>query len=228
MSALLAGARLVRLRLWGLASFAGVCAALVCVALGALYERRTGSLVATDRALTGVALGLVLPLLAHGAVSRALGGAAFQAALTDLARHGANRRTSAAGVMSALAFALGLAGALIAALAVFVTRAPADPQLVRDLATSSWIGALAGAAYATWFCLGATFGKRGGGRGAFLVLDWIVGAGAGAGALFWPRGHVRNLLGAEPVLGMPEWSATLALSSLAVIYSLLTLWRLRR
>jgi len=47
-------------------------------------------------------------------------------------------------------------------------------------------------------------------------------------ALPWPRGHLRNLLGAEPILAMPQWSATLALITLGLSYSTLALWRAPR
>jgi hypothetical protein len=43
------------------------------------------------------------------------------------------------------------------------------------------------------------------------VLDWILGTGASLLALPWPRAHIKNLLGGEPLLGLPQWSATLAL-----------------
>ncbi|MBK8996362.1 MAG: hypothetical protein IPM35_11530 [Myxococcales bacterium] len=228
MTAFLAGARLVRLRLLSVASVLGLGVALLSVFVVALLERRAGSIVAADRALTGVALGFVLPLLAHGTVARALAGARLDAALGDIGRWGGDRRTGALGVALSLSLVLGLAGALIAALAVGVVRAPADPLLWRDTLTSAWIGALAGASYAGWFCLGSTLGKRGGGRGVVLIVDWIAGASAGAAALFWPRGHVRNLLGAEPVLAMPQWTATLALVVLGSAYVALSAWRVRR
>lgn len=228
MSAFMAGVRLVRSRLASVSSGAGLGFALLAVFVVSLFERRTGSILATDRALTGAALGFVLPLLAHGTVARALGGGALQGALGELGRYGGDRRSGALGVAVTLAGVLGLAGAAIAALAVVVVRAPADPLLMRDALTSSWVGALAGVAYAAWFCLGSTLGKRGGGRGVLLVVDWIAGASAGVAALFWPRGHVRNLLGAEPVLSMPQWSATLALALLACVYVGMGLWRVRR
>ncbi len=228
MTAFLAGMRLVRMRLVGASSVAGLTFALLSVLLVALLERRTGSILATDRALTGVALGFVLPLLAHGTVARALGGARLDVALADVGRHGGDRRVGALGVAVSLALVLALAGALIAVLAVGVVRAPADPRLLGDAVTSGWIGAIAGACYAGWFCLGSTLGKRGGGRSVALIVDWVAGASAGTAALFWPRGHVRNLLGAEPVLTMPQWSATLALGLLGVVYVALSLWRVRR
>lgn len=228
MSAFSAGMRVVRSRLWASSSALGLAFALLLVMVVAWVERRTGSASAADRALTGVALGLALPLLAHGTVARAFAGTRLDQALADVGRYGGNRRAAAAGASLAVVSVLALAGALIAALAVATVRAPADAWLVRDLLTSSWIGALAGGSYALWFCLASTLGKRGGGRVVALVVDWILGAGTGAAALFWPRGHVRNLLGAEPVMTLPQWSATFALCVLSLLYALACLWRVRR
>lgn len=228
MTAFWAGARLVRRRLVAASSALGLVVALLVVLVVALLERRTGSRLATDRVLTGVALGVVLPLLAHGVVARALSGRRLDDALAELGRHGGDRRVGALGVVVGLGLVLAVAGALIAAAGVVVVRAPADPLLARDVVTSTWIGALAGVSYAGFFALGSTLGKRGGGRGVALIVDWIAGAGAGAGAVLWPRGHVRNLLGAEPVLSLPQWSATLSLVVLACAYAALGLWRVRR
>jgi hypothetical protein len=114
---------------------------------------------------------------------------------------------------------------LLALSAVIATRFPADPRLGADLLACSWIALVAGAAYAAWFALGSTLGRSGGGRGWALVLDWLFGAGASLAALPWPRGHTRNLLGAEPVLGMPQWSATVALFLLGLLYAVVSVVR---
>jgi hypothetical protein len=228
MSAFVAGVRLVRFRLASRSSVLGLALAVAAVSVAAWLERRSGSNVAADRALTGVALGLVLPLLSHGTVARALAGRHFETSLSELARFGGNRRVIALGVGMALALVLAISGALVAAAAVVVVRAPADPALAKDLVTSTWIGALAGASYAAWFGLGSTIGRAGGGRTALLIIDFIAGASAGLSAMFWPRGHIRNLLGGEPVWAMPQWSATLALLLLTAAYFALSLWRVRR
>lgn len=228
MSAFIAGVRLVRSRLASPSSIFGLAIALAAVSAVAWLERRSGSNVAADRSLTGIALGLVLPLLSHGTVARALAGTHLETSLSELARFGGNRRVIALGVGMALTLVLAVAGALVALVAVVVVRAPADPVLVRDAVTSTWIGALAGASYAGWFGLGSTFGRAGGGRTALLILDFIAGASVGLSALLWPRGHIRNLLGGEPVWLMPQWGASLALLLLTVAYFALSLWRVRR
>ena len=225
MTSVRLGASVVLTRLSRPSSAIGLTVALLAVLAGALFERRTGSALATDRALAGVALGLVLPLFAHGTVSRALAGTRLDSALSEIARHGGSRKSATLGVLLVVVPALALTGATLAAVAVVVTRAPLDPLLVRDAMTSSWIGALGGACYAAWFMLGSTLGRRGGGRGWALALDWVLGAGATAIALPLPRGHLRNLLGAEPILAMPQWSATLALCLLGGLYVGIALWR---
>jgi hypothetical protein len=100
-----------------------------------------------------------------------------------------------------------------------------DPPLSRDLLTSGWIGALGGATYAAYFSFAATFGARGGGRSAALIIDWILGAGSGASALFFPRAHLRNLVGGEAALEMSQRSATIALLLLATFFSLFAVTR---
>jgi hypothetical protein len=211
VKALYSGARLGVFRLAsGRSAFALGLAAFLVV-LGALLERRVASLGAADRALSGIVFGIVIPLLAWGAIARATAARRLEDSVRELARHGADRRWSSAGLLLAPTAAVALLTALLAAFAVLLTRWPADPRLAPDLMTSSWVGLLAGAAYAGWFALGSTLGRSGGGRGVLLVLDWILGTGASLLALPWPRAHIKNLLGGEPLLGLPQWSATLAL-----------------
>ena len=54
--------------------------------------------------------------------------------------------------------------------------------------------------YALYFGAASLLGKRGGGRKWALIIDFVLGAGSSALAAPWPRGHVRNLLGGEPVV----------------------------
>ena len=115
--------------------------------------------------------------------------------------------------------------ALLAGVAVLVTRGPGDPWFARDLLTSAWLGGFAGISYACWFALASMFGPAGGGRTFALLIDWILGSGATALSVPWPRGHLRNLLGAEPVLAMPQWSALAVLAVLTLLYAGLTVWR---
>jgi len=225
VTALGAGFRLGFSRLARPSSLVGIGVAFVTVAVVSLLLRRAAPHSAPDRALTGIALGFVLPLLAYGSVARAAGGVRLDGGVEDLARYGANRRPLVLGLSLAAMLVLAFGGALLAALTVVVTRAPADPRLASDLAVSSWIGALGGVAYAACFSFGSTFFSRGGGRFWALVLDWTLGAGTTAVALPWPRAHVMNLLGASPVLALPQWSATLGLFVLSFGFLALAVWR---
>lgn len=225
MSALACGAALGARRLANGRSVLVVGLALALVLLGALLERRASPLLATDRTLVGIVFGVVLPLLCWGVVTRITARRRLEDSVHELARHGADRRLATAGLLLVAAAAAALGALLLAELAVLATRWPADPRLAGDLVTSGWIALLAGGAYAAWFALASTLGRSGGGRGWALVVDWVFGAGASLVALPWPRGHVRNLLGAEPVFGMPQWSATAALFAMALLYGLFALAR---
>ena len=86
----------------------------------------------------------------------------------------------------------------------------------------------AGAAYASFFTLGACIGAKGGGRGVFLFVNWVLGAGKGAAALLVPYGHVRSLLGGEPVLTLSQRGSTLGLAAVAGVALALASWRGRK
>ncbi len=225
MTASTAGARLAWQRLARRSSIVAAITSLLAVAIVALLERRVAIDLAADRSLAGIALGVVLPLSCYGLVARAAGNARLEDAVLMLARHGASRRATVLGMIGAMLPVGALAGLVLASIAVLATRLPADPALGRDLLTSAWIGALAGACYTAWFFAASTFGKTGGGRLWALILDWVLGAGATAIALPWPRGHVRNLLGATPVMQLPQWASSVALLVLALAS---VTWALRR
>jgi hypothetical protein len=98
---------------------------------------------------------------------------------------------------------------------------------VRDALASAYAGSLAGAAYAAWFSLGASFGRRGGGRAAALVVDWLLDGMGGVASLGCPRAHVRNLFGGPPPLGLSERASAVALVLLTIICVLLAILRVR-
>jgi hypothetical protein len=121
-----------------------------------------------------------------------------------------------------------LLGAALAALVCAVAHGQADPPLVRDLVACAEIGALGGAAYASFFVLGASFGLRGLGRSILLVADWLFGGGRGIASVFFPRAHIRSLLGGSSTLGMPgSWSIAI-LVLLALAYAALAVRRAAR
>jgi hypothetical protein len=207
MKSALAGVSLSVARLRRPAATIAPMVALVFVLVAALLHRRVAPARAADHALVAAVFGLALPLLAYVTLTQLTSGARLEAALVPVARHGGNRRLSVAGVVLTASVWLAALGGVLAAVAVLCARGPSDPKLMSDLLSSTWLGALGGACYAAWFSLGSMLGKAGGGRLALLLLDWLLGAGSTALAAPWPRGHLRNLLGSEPVLHMPQWSA---------------------
>jgi hypothetical protein len=176
-----------------------------CVlALGfALAARSRGAANGADHVLVGAYGALILPLLAYSLVGAVVGGRSLGAATVPLVRFGAAPGTVAA-VTVAFAVTTGVVvGAAMAAVVAVVAHGVGDPPLATDALESAYAGAL-----------GASFGKRGGGRTALLVLDWILGLGRGAVAVLVPRAHVRSLLGGT---GPLEWSGRASAVALVVI-----------
>jgi hypothetical protein len=89
------------------------------------------------------------------------------------------------------------------------------------------VGALGGAAYASWFSLGAGFGRRGGGRLVALLVDWLLGASGGVMALFAPRAHLRSLMGGAPPMDLSQRASAVALAILALACALGAVGRAR-
>jgi hypothetical protein len=220
------GVRLAAARLWAPVGALVLGLAVLFVVLAGAVERHASRAAAADHTLTGAVFGFVLPLIAFATLERATLRQRLDTATNPLARHGISRRRLALGLLAASAFCLAVAGCLLAAIGVLAARG-GEPGWARDLLTSAWIGALAGAAYAAWFLLASTFGRRGGGRPAALALDWVLGSTSSFVAAPWPRGHVRNLLGAAPVLDMSQRAALLTLLALGTIYAALAVRRVR-
>ena len=202
--------------------------AMGCVLADGGWERARAASVAADRVLTGAAFGLVLPLLAYHVIREVTAQRRLDQAVLEAARHGANRHWAAIGLLGTATIWLAILCGLIAGAGVVTARGFADPQLGSDLATSVWIGALAGGSYAWFFGFGTSLGRRGGGSFVVLVLDWFLGVSSSAVAVPWPRAHLRNLLGAEPILGLSQGAALAVLVGLVVVYSSLALWRTPR
>jgi hypothetical protein len=136
------------------------------------------------------------------------------------------RRAALASVGVAVLSAAAVAGVLAAVVCV-LAHGPHDAPLARDLPTSLWVGALAGGAYAAYFCAGSAIGK-GAMRGVFLAFDWIVGSGSGFGALFTPRGHAQSLLGGPLCAEISQRSSSIALVVILLAYAALALLFTRR
>jgi hypothetical protein len=185
------------------------------LALGfALAAQSRGSANGADHVLVGAYGALILPLLAYTLVGAVLGARSLAAATAPLVRFGA-APTRAAAVTVGVAVAAGVAaGAVLAAVVALVAHGSSDPPVAGDALASAYAGALGGAAYTAWFVLGASFGKRGGGRTVLLVADWVLGLGRGVLAVVTPRAHLRNLLGGTAPM---EWSGRASAAALGVL-----------
>jgi hypothetical protein len=186
--------------------------------LCAVLERRHAPELAPDRTLMSAVFGIVLPLLSYGLLERVTQRQRLDDSVQEVARHGGNRRAAVFGVLAGSAVITAGIGAALACVGVVSSRGAYDPALWSDLENSAWIGFLGGACYAAWFCAASLIGRRGGGRLGALLFDWVLGSGVTTLAVLSPRGHLRNLLGGDPVLGMEQWAATLALFALLGVY----------
>jgi hypothetical protein len=85
---------------------------------------------------------------------------------------------------------------------------------------------LGGAAYAAFFGLGASFGARGGGRAAALVLDFLFGGGTTI-ALVTPRAHLRSLLGGTAPAEVSQRASSAVLVALTLVFAAIAIRRAR-
>lgn len=206
-----------------------VLAAWSALAVGfALIARESGAAHGADHALVDAFGSLVLPLIAYSLVGTAVGARSLPAAAAPLVTFGARPALVAEVVVAIAVAGCAVVAAVLAAVVAAVAHGVADPPVVGDVATSAYAGALGGAAYAAWFAFGATLGRRGGGRTALLVLDWLLGAGTGAQALVTPRAHLRAMLGGAAPLGLPERASAAALVAIAAAFAVLAVTRSRR
>jgi hypothetical protein len=183
----------------------------------ALSARLAGVVGGADHVLRGPFATLVLPLLSYTVVSGALGGMGLRPALRGVVALGAVPGTAALASVLVSVGTSGIASGLLAALVCVVAHGTGDAPLLADLASSTFVAAVAGAAYAAWFCAGSAIG-RGAMRGVFLVVDWVLGASAGFGALFTPRGHVVSLLGGALCFDLSRRTSSVMLVAIAVAY----------
>jgi hypothetical protein len=199
-------------------------AALVVTA--AIIERRVTVVGAVDRTLAAT-FNLVVPLFCLAVAMEAAGRDNLREAVWPAARYGLSRRDVALGVVGASALASAALSALLAFLAVLLSTGPGNPPLAADALTAAWIGALSGAAYAGWLSLAGTFGKRGGGRGALILADFLLGGGTGLFGALLPRANAASLLGGAAPLGMTQPSSSVILAAAAIALSLLAAIRCR-
>jgi hypothetical protein len=206
-----AGIDMARQRLNGRATLVAGALALSFELGVALLERAQGAIGAADRALSGGAFGIALPLVSYFLVARVSDGKSLREALLPLARHGMDRRALMLGLVVPPTLMAAAFAAVSSVMVVLVTRGPGDPRLAADAFTSLWIGLVASAAYVAAFVGASALGRRGQGRLWLLVADFLLGASDSFLALPWPKGHVRNLLGGSAVLQLSQLAALVAL-----------------
>lgn len=192
--------------------------------VAAWLERAHGGENGADRALLGGLGTLALPLAAYAVVGAVLASDGLREAVRPTVAFGASPARVTVATVGTPAAGAAIVGALLAGGVALVAGSPSP---VFDFATSAWIGALAGAAYAAWFCMGACFGPRGAGRSVLLVVDYLLGSASSAAALLTPRGHLRNLLGGTPPAELSQRASSALLVALAFVCLLVCVRRTR-
>jgi hypothetical protein len=193
----------------------------------AVAARSTGSSHGTDRTLLDAYAPLVLPLLVYALVGAVVGARALSSAVAPLVAFGAPPARAAAVAILVAAVACAGFGAGLGAAASWLAHGSSDPPVLADAVASAYAGGLGGTAYAAFFTLGASFGKRGGGRLALLVVDWVLGSNDGSAAVFTPRGHVRNLFGGTPPMDLSERASAALLLAMAIGCAVIAVRRAR-
>ena len=194
----------------------------------AISTRARGLTHGADLVLLDAFGAIVLPLLAFGLVGGLVGSGSFAAGIAPLAAFGARPVLAAAATLTVVVASCTAAGGVLAAVVALLAHGSGDPPVVSDALASAYAGSLGGAAYASFFALGSSFGRSGGGRALFLVLDWIVGAFGGVVSLATPRAHLRNVLGGVGPMGLSGAASAGTLVLLAAIFLGCTLLRSRR
>jgi hypothetical protein len=183
---------------------------------------------ATDgatRALVGFFAPLVLPLAALGVVSTITANAGIGRVTRPLAALGASPTRAALAATLVGAGAAALLSTLLGAALVVLAHGDGDPPLGRDLLMTAWISALGGATYGAYFTFGACLGPKGAGRGAFLLVSWLLAEGSGVGNVLSVHAHVRSLLGGATAGDLSQRGSAVALCVLAALSTLLAAWR---
>ncbi len=186
-------------------------------AVAGSIERAGAEAGAIDRSLSTV-FRLVIPLATFALVGLLTGKHRLEEASGSLSRFGADRRFVTFGqVAMTAAFAAALA-AVATTIGVVVAHGPPSGPLVGELFACAWIAALTAVAYTSWFSLGATFFRFGGGRAGVLFVDFVLGA---SGLLAWiaPRGLALNLLGLT-TSDLPQRGASALLAATAILAAL--------
>jgi hypothetical protein len=188
------------------------------LALGAaIASRRTGYSSGADHVLRGTFGLVILPLLTYGIVSATLAGVGLRPAVRGLVALGAQPSRAALASVGVAMTASAVVAAVVAAIVCVIAHGHADPPLLWDLPATFGVAFVGGAAYAAYFCAGSAIG-RGAMRGAFLAIDYLVGAPGGFGAVFTPRGHVMSLLGGPACFELSPRASSVLLVLLTLAY----------
>jgi len=222
--ALQAGARLAEARLACRRFVLAALFAITLAAMVALVERSHEPVGAASRMLT-VVFGLVVPLSSFAVLAVVTGRARLAEAAWPLSRHGLRGSHVALGLLLTAQVAAALLAMVVVAVALVLSHGLSGPAagaigLGRDVLVSGWIAAAGAAAYVAWFGLGATFLRFGRGRWVVLAADFLLGLGTGYLAACWPRAHLGNLIGAEPVLELPQTMSSGAVAAMIVVPTL--------
>lgn len=193
----------------------------------AVAARSSGSTTGASHVLRGTFSFLVLPLVSFAVVGATLGRTGLRQGIRGVVALGAAPRSAAFASIFVAVITSALLAALLAVMVNVVAHGAHDPPLGSDLFATAWIAALGGGAYAAYFSAGSAIGK-GMMRGVFLAFDWIVGGGAGVGALITPRGHVTSLLGGAACAELTQRASSVALLLILAGYTLLALLLVRR
>jgi hypothetical protein len=181
-----------------------------------------------DRVLSSFYGALALPFMACAVARAAFGGRSMTSSTAPLVALGVSPWRAALASICVAALATAVLGALLAASVAVIAHGAADPPRGRDAIASAYAGGLGGAAYAAWFALGTTIGRRGGGRLVLLGADWLLGGMGAATAFATPRAHLRNLLGGDSPLNISERGSSAMLLALMVACTILACRNARR
>lgn len=202
-----------RLRTRAFAMSLGLAFALALAAT--FVQRRVGSSGAVDRSL-GTIFTWIIPLSSFATVSAVIGSRSLKDAVWPVARFGLPRQSVAVAVTLANAFACAVVAVLLAWVALVFAHTSSSVPLGSDLFTTGWIALFTGVSYGAWFSLGAAFGRRGGGRGIVLALDFVLGKLGLFGVVF-PRGNAENLLGFDAPLHVSQPASSALLIGVSLI-----------
>lgn len=227
LTAALMGARVALRRLGGRSTLFITLGSVSFCTLAAWAERHANAATAASNALRGPGFGLAIPLAVLSLVTVALARTRLDDAVGGVAILGGNRRAAVMGALAGTALIAALLGTVTATTTALIAHNQLQGATLSDAWTAAWIGGLTGAVYAFYFGAFSSVGKRGGGRIIGLLGDLILGPLTGTAAVLFPRAHALNLLGATPVLEMPQLASTAILAGMLGVFASVAILRTR-